>query len=395
MRKAIVLLAACALVAAFAITASAAEWNLYGSARMETYWVESDFGKDSSSYAITGTGTQFDSDSDLQWDNAVNSRIGANVKNDMLEAQFEFGVDGNGGGGNVGTRRLYGVWDFGAGKLKVGKDYTPFKVFNSGQGFDASNGLLGRGAYYGARRPQISFMFGGFEIALIQPTSAALQSITVPTAAATPQDVDEYLPKIEAMYGMSTDALNWKVVLGYQTYDIERPSGTPGGDLSVDSYALGADVTFNVGPIRLSGAFAYMQNPGSAGWLVLSERDDTFTPGGTVNDFRSTGTAVLNAAGNDVADVDTIMWDFIAGFAASETLSFEAGLGYVSNDIDQIADKDDYLEYYVQAVMTLAPGVYIIPELGLRDYGDTPTGPNTSVDSGDDFYLGAKWQIDF
>jgi hypothetical protein len=51
-------------------------------------------------------------------------------------------------------------------------------------------------------------------------------------------------------------------------------------------------------------------------------------------------------------------------------------------------------------VVTLAKGVYIIPEIGYRDFGtqdiDKPfyiVAPD--VDLGSLFYAGAKWQIDF
>ncbi|MDP4857597.1 MAG: hypothetical protein NWR42_09310, partial [Desulfobacterales bacterium] len=58
--------------------------------------------------------------------------------------------------------------------------------------------------------------------------------------------------------------------------------------------------------------------------------------------------------------------------------------------------KNTYLQYYLQAAITIARGVYLIPEVGLRDYGElegNPAEPNQ--DLGSLFYAGAKWQIDF
>jgi hypothetical protein len=51
-------------------------------------------------------------------------------------------------------------------------------------------------------------------------------------------------------------------------------------------------------------------------------------------------------------------------------------------------------------VITLAKGVYIVPEVGYRDYGkakfDTPFYLNVpDVDLDSLFYAGAEWQIDF
>jgi hypothetical protein len=46
---------------------------------------------------------------------------------------------------------------------------------------------------------------------------------------------------------------------------------------------------------------------------------------------------------------------------------------------------------YVQAVITFAPGVYVVPEAGYYDYMDDVAGN----DEGYQWYAGAKWQIDF
>jgi hypothetical protein len=81
-----------------------------------------------------------------------------------------------------------------------------------------------------------------------------------------------------------------------------------------------------------------------------------------------------------------------AGFKFTDQLTFEAGVGYREDDSDAPGeDEDDTTEGYLQAVISMAPGVWIIPEVGFTDYGDDINGD----DEGDEFYLGAKWQIDF
>ena len=54
-------------------------------------------------------------------------------------------------------------------------------------------------------------------------------------------------------------------------------------------------------------------------------------------------------------------------------------------------DDTDVYAIYGQAVVGLAPGVWIIPEAGYFDYGDDMVGN----DAGSRWYAGAKWQIDF
>jgi len=82
----------------------------------------------------------------------------------------------------------------------------------------------------------------------------------------------------------------------------------------------------------------------------------------------------------------------VTGLKFTDTLKFEVGGGYLSNDPDVSgADSDDAWTIYGQTVITLAPGVYLIPEVGYLDKMDNFAGNN----EGYQWYAGAKWQIDF
>ena len=131
MKKLVALFGAIVLVC-LSVPAMAVNWHFSGSARMATFWV-SDDPKD--------TGNK---DADLQWELQSNSRIGAKVRAESLSGRFELGLQGtDGSDGNVTTRKIYGGWDFGSGKLKVGKDYGPAHQFVSGQVFDLDDDGLG------------------------------------------------------------------------------------------------------------------------------------------------------------------------------------------------------------------------------------------------------------
>jgi hypothetical protein len=43
----------------------------------------------------------------------------------------------------------------------------------------------------------------------------------------------------------------------------------------------------------------------------------------------------------------------------------------------------------------LYPGVFLVPEIGYRDYGDLEETGAADEDLGDLWYAGIKWQIDF
>jgi hypothetical protein len=371
MKKIILAIAALALIASPAL---AVDWNFYGSARMATYYNSRDFNNttnfddlDGGGLTLTDVnnrGTDFDDDQ-VQWDLQGNSRLGATVKAENVGGRFEFGVNES----DITSRRLYGTWDFGAAELKVGKDYSPVKQFISGQVFDGDAGLLGNGTAYGGRNGQIGLSFGGFEVAAVTNPGNNLRNIDT-------GDKDIYLPRLEAAWGMSFDTWNFKLLGGFNWFQYEN-AGPDEEDVDVYSWILGADAGVNFGPAYIKAAINYGTNWANAGW----------SGGGDGASFDGD---------DDTDDVDTLMGALIAGFKFTDQLTFEAGAGYTENDSDAPGEDDsDVWAYYLQAVISLAPGVWIIPEAGYYDYGDDFSADGNGRDAGNQFYAGAKWQIDF
>jgi hypothetical protein len=348
----------------------AVDWNFYGSARMATFYESRDYGDGSGDQS--GVGTQFngdqDQDSEVQWELQGNSRLGATVKAENVGGRFELGLKtgATGGDADVGTRRIFGTWDFGAATLKVGKDYSPTSQFISGQVYDGDLGLLGIGTGYSARNSQIALSFGGFEVALLDPRSGGI------IRGLTTGDVDHYLPKIEAAWGMSFDTWNFKLNGGYQMYEIEG-AGVADEDVDVISYTIGADAGVNFGPAYVKAAVTFGTNWADAGWHI-------------------SGNGASYDGDDDTDDVDSLMAALVAGFKFTDQLTFEAGFGYREDDSDAPGeDKDEQYSGYLQAVISLAPGVWLIPEVGYYDLKNDIDDDN----EGDFLYLGAKWQIDF
>ena len=379
--KKLTILMALAAVVCFSVPAMAVDWNFYGSARMATFYTSTD---------PDDTGDEF---TDLQWDLQGNSRIGANVKADHISGQIELGLNGtksgkntvtdsigsDGSDGDVTTRRVYGTWNFGSGSLKVGKDYTPVSKFVSAQAFDGDAGLIGFGAPYGGRPGQLALTFGGFDIALVTPKVD--QDLNTDDGAATADGTPKrIIPKLEASWGMGFDAWNFDLFGGYQYYSIKNVTSLTNGDendISVDSYIVGASGQFNFGPAFVGAQFMYGQNFGDARWS-----------GGAFNQATWDGD-------DDINDVTTMGGILIAGMKVSDMLSFEGGIGYIQDDPDDadngFDEKTKAYNVYLMSTIALAPGVYIVPEVGYQDFGNNPEDD----DQGNKFYLGAKWQIDF
>ena len=411
MKKLAIIALSVLVTAVFAISATANEWSLYGSARVDTFYTSQDLGKELE--LVPGTNTFIAVDArdsanqstvkDLSWNLQSDSRIGATVSGDRLEARFEFSVTSDGSGGNVGTRRLYGIWKFADGwGLKVGKDYTPVLFGLSNQVFDTDSNLWKLGNAYGGRYAQIAVQGelgpGILKVALINQFTDTLGQ---PDGV-----VETVLPKFETSYEYKlTDAMSMHAFGGYQTYDIKYPAPPPFGGTnsqSVNSWMLGMGGIFNFGPFFVKPQVSYYQNGAAADWL--NDNYLPFTKQSFINDFNGIfGTDIEPVGSNDVVDAKNLMAMLALGYKPTESLSLEFGVGYINYSTDStqgISVKNNYLETYLQAAFTLAPSVYIIPEIGYRDFGkakyDKPFYIGApDVDLGNLFYIGAEWRIDF
>jgi predicted porin len=326
-----------------AAPAIGADWEFSGSQRMATFWNHYDFGD----FTVNGE----NDDSGLTWDFQGNSRLEAKVKAEKVKGHIELGLKGSDGGdGNVVTRRAYGTWKFmEGGSLTVGKDYSPIIQFTSGQVIDEDLGLAGIGTNDGFRPGQIRLELGDFQFAAITPYQGA-------TVGGAGSDLDVYLPKFEASYAAKIGDFWFTPAAGFQYLkESQGASAVLTDDVNIISYILGLEMGYEIGAFYIKAAGGWGQN-----WT-------------NIKNCMSWQTAL------------------ILGLRVSDSLLFEAGAGYRSDDNDAAPDKDTAWSGYLQAVITLAPGVYIVPEVGYFDFMDDSAGDN----EGYRWYAGAKWQIDF
>ncbi|MCX8083501.1 MAG: hypothetical protein N3C60_01070 [Calditerrivibrio sp.] len=368
MKKLIALLAI-GLIAAPAI---AQQWNMYGQVRLGAFYKSLD------EYA-SGIG---ESDTDLTFGNFINSRIGANVKaSDKLTATVELGIGSAENIGNpnlsanaVTTRLMFATYDFGGLKMRIGQDYAPtaaFAAFN--QVSNTDNDLVGFGAINSARYSQLKFMAAGFELALSRP--GLVSSDTT--------QIDVLLPRIEASYTLDVNPIKAKVYGGYQTYKV-YDNGTAyvkenvaKYDDTLYGYILGAYVNANMGAVY-SNLNAYVgSNLGTMGYLggqsgLASNSRPFILSNGTLDNSKDYGFAIN------------------AGFKASDALTFEAGYGYAQTKYGAKDVKDDAQSYYVNAIVNLAKGFFIVPEISVED-----KKKNGTVKEGKTTFYGAKFQANF
>jgi hypothetical protein len=372
MKKLIVILAVIAMVGAFTATAIA-DVSLYGSARFRTYYADVDSG-------VAGA----DSDKDLEWRMGHLTRFGANFKGDRINGKFEMdaragqsGVTGNiesdsGASrlGNMRLRQLWGQYDFGAGKLMIGQNYPLFDAPVSGINY-YSGGLqkLGGIGYNVARTSQIRFTFGDFRAAFLTPDTSK-------GGLGTLQEVNTSFPKLELRYDMKLDAVALNFIGGYQTYEAENL--TTKQSESIASWVLGARGKANFGPMYVGLSLNYRQNGNNYGVWTVSTKE------GAVQDV-------------DGQFKDATGWGIVAalGYKINDMFTLEGSYGSINGEQDTIQNnEDDRLAWGLIAKITMAPGVYIVPELVFQDNKDAITNGITT-EQGDATIFGVFWRIDF
>ena len=330
-----------------AVGAQASEWNFYGSARVSTFYTDVDnLNAPSAKTFSQGLSPE--------------SVIGAEIKaSDAVTGMFEYGSEN--GGANL--RYLYGLWNFGPGSLLIGQDDGTLAHPGSDQVYNNDGALGGWGEMVSKKKPQVKLILGDFRLAFRQPDNKYNDGTNNVTTNA-----EVRVPSVEARYDFSGDNWNLAVNGGVFRYRVGTTS-----QQSITSYVLGIGGDIRVGAFLLGGNIFGGENVGN---LV----DADVNGGDTGN-----GYAVYSAG--QVRDNEAFAWKVHLTYTINEMFRIHGGYGYMKTELDN-ASKDDVQSTYVQLPVTLAPGVSVVPEIGVVDYRQDTAGNRTR-------YFGAKWQIDF
>jgi hypothetical protein len=398
MRKLMILVFAAAVLVAFTTPAFAqSQWSFYGSARMWTAWANTS--QEASGTSLIGaSATAWDEDAGLVWNMQDNSRIGAKVAAGNIGGTFEYGNNPgvySPGASSASTptvfeatrvRLLFGTWNFGAGTLLVGQDYTPlfFPISDQCGLIGGDCGMIFWGTLYTGRVPQLKLIMGGFQVALLNQNAPASKVAAV--AGSTAYDQDYTTPELEASYTFNLGPVALMLGGFYKTYDDIAWGATIGEkSYSIDSWGGTVAMKSAFGPFYVNAQVNYGKNIGDFGM--------------TADLLYKTGRYV--AATDSIEDATYFGGALILGFKLTDAWKFEGGIGYMKGDTDTGINSDaeqDTTFYYLQAMWSPAKNVFIVPEFGWVDYGKndvTTAGVTTSTDLGSGWYLGIKWQINF
>jgi len=359
MKKRVLVLTAAAMVSAATVPALA-ETNLYGSARVATFY---NIGQayDAKTGADAGKYSGFDEH--LQ----SNSVLGVNFSNGDVGGKVEFGT-------GVNTRLLYGTWNFGSGRLTVGQDYNSYYQ-GASQVHGDDNALKGYGALWDNRLPQVRVnLNNGLYFAAIQPylnTAAVINPVAgTPNASGAGIPNSEsvsnnkiYLPKLNVGYAGKTGAFAYNTGVVGQFY--ENANNGKNRINAILGYLTGSAA---FGSTTVTGNASYAQNAGNLG---LAGRLD------------------YNLAKKDNARG-------FEGFLQvsqklSDRLKANVGAGYVYDKRSNDKSADDKLALFINAPITLAKNVSITPEFSYYD----ELNSTTDVKQAKSYAVGAQFRIDF
>jgi len=173
---------------------------------------------------------------------------------------------------------------------------------------------------------------------------------------------------------LSFDPVSLKIAGGYQTY--EATFGTK--DEDIDSWIIALGAKANFGMFTLGGNIYCGQNAGN---LISIDTGEGWGTGG-----------LAASDGVDFVDNDAFGFILVASAKINDMFAVEVGYGFAETEFDiSGAEGDEVQSYYIQFPITLAPGVFVIPEIGVVDNEQDWAGDDQSEMT----YFGAKWQINF
>jgi hypothetical protein len=244
---------------------------------------------------------------------------------------------------------------------------------NSSNNKDNIMGGFGNMNWAAARIDQIRFTFleDNLKIGLLSPNTAT--SIPNPIGPSFSGSSDTTLPTIEVAYTLNVKPVKLIFAGGYASYDVV--DGDDSETIASNFFGLAAFVNF--GSINLIAEAHMAKNGGNYG----------LNYGGL-----SFAEAAWDPVDEDVIDNDSLGYQIVVNFQATEDVIVEAGYGYLGAEPDVSgADKDEATMVYINCPINLAGGVLITPEIGQIDYKDDVFG---NAEGKETFY-GAVWKISF
>ncbi|KAA0892194.1 hypothetical protein [Oryzomonas rubra] len=420
MKRGIIGVVACAAAVTLAVPALAIDFSGYGAVRVGTYWTQNQYYN--ARTAATAPGARR-SDSDFSLDLMGDSLVGIRAKEGDFSAVAEIGAyNPKAESKGPEVRLLFGEWDFGNGKLRVGKAPSPY-VYRTQMAWDSDGGMNAYGSLWDGRYAQIKLtMNNGFYFTLMQPRTGGAanftSNVTAPndtlaefgqtgTAYSTTYvNYNTVMPKIVTGYEGKLGSWTYGGGVSYNMYQVERTTAIGAAttvpltkadihsylvffhgkvDLSPVEFSYNIFTGRNLGDLMSSAASAYVTSGGSTGYNAYSGLPGTFIS----NVTGGTGTGAYYDVANDANAYTYGGWGQI-GYTVSPKLKIYAGASFVSDD-NRVTRSDDRLAVFANAQYQVSRNFKIVPEIGfLNDMYNTVGNKEPRT-----LFAGAKWEMTF
>lgn len=379
MKKRIISASIIAAALGLSVPAMALDVTPYGAIRVGTWWTSSTY--------YNGQNALHDADFtlDLQGD----SLVGMRIKEGDFSGVAEMGAyNPKNRAGGVELRMLFGEWDFGGGKLRVGYAPSPY-VFRSEQTYDSDGGFNGYGSLWDGRYAQIkASLNNGLYLTLKKQstsntggtsnyttnTGPAWQNtpfnLTATQYAATNTNYDTYLPQTTVGYEGKAGILKYGGGMAFNFYKVtQTTSDVVTSKDEIYSYLGFAHGTVDLAPVELKfnlytgqNVGNLMANSGAATGSYYFNRHNAYTYGG---------------------------WAQV-GYTLNNKIKMFTGASYESNDTKE-SKVDDRMAAFANLQYAVSKNFKVVPEITyLNDLRSRTGAKEPQI-----YAAGVKWEMTF
>lgn len=395
MKKSIISASLVAATLGLSVPAMALDVTPYGAIRVGTWWTSSQY------YAYPATATAnspkpgtIQNDADFTLDLQGDSLVGIRVKEGDFSAVAEMGAYNPKARQNgVELRLLFGEWNFGEGKLRVGYAPSPY-VFRSEQVYDSDGGFNGYASLWDGRYAQIKLtMNNGLYLTLMKQSVGGTGSyfttntvggwqntafnMTAYSYASTNTNFDTYFPKTIAGYEGKAGIVTYGGGAAGNLYKVTQTNNdVVASKDEIYSYLLFAHATVDLAPIQLKFHGYTGQNVGNLMANGAAPGNGTQL-GSYYNAGRKKNCYTYGGWGQ-------------VGYTLNNKIKMFTGVAYESNEMKNRA-TDDRMSAFANLQYTVTKNFKIVPEFSYLNDMLSSTGQKEPRV----YAAGIKWEMTF
>ncbi|WP_277058060.1 hypothetical protein [Trichlorobacter lovleyi] len=384
MKKRIISASLIAAALGLSAPAMALDVTPYGAIRVATWWTSSTY------YNPAGSPLH---DADFTLDLQGDSYVGMRVKEGDFSALAELGAyNPKNRSAGVELRMLFGEWNFGNGKLRVGYAPSPY-VYRSEMVFDADGGFNGYASLFDGRYAQIKLtMNNGFYVALMKqstglgtPTNYNYNSNSGPGYSNTPynttsttystdyKDFDTYTPKTVVGYEGKAGIVTYGGGMAGNFYKVRMVTAdVQSSKDEIYSYLGFAHAKIDLAPIEIKVAGHTAQNLGN---LMANGAAAT----GSFYNSTKAGKNAYTYGG----------WAQL-GYTMNNKVKMFTGIAYESNEMRGQA-TDDRMATFANLQYAVTKNFNVVPEFVFLNELRSTTGAKQEKI----YAAGIKWEMKF